>query len=70
MFREISHLLLYRNLGPNSILVRLADIFRNWEKGGWEKDDLIQQIYEQVKRISQTWAISRSFFSSIWIPCR
>ena len=30
MFRETSNLLLYSDLGEDSILLRLADIFRDW----------------------------------------
>ncbi|WP_298035348.1 ATP-binding protein [uncultured Dysosmobacter sp.] len=51
MYREIAHLLLYSDLGEDSILVRLADILRDWEQGGCDRDALIRRIYAQIKRI-------------------
>ena len=50
MYREITHLLLYGDLGEDSILVRLADILRDWEAGG-DRDTLARRIYAQIKRI-------------------
>lgn len=51
MYREISHLLLYSDLGEDSILLRLADILRDWERGGCDRDDLVRRIYAEIKRI-------------------
>lgn len=51
MYREISHLLLYSDLGEDSILVRLADILRDWEGGGCDRDALVRRIYAEIKRI-------------------
>ncbi len=51
MYRETAHLLLYSDLGTNSILVRIAAIIQDWESGGGEKHELVRRLYEQVKRI-------------------
>ena len=51
MHRELSHLLLFSDLGEDEILVRLADIFRDWEAGNRDRDELIRRIYGQIKRI-------------------
>ena len=51
MYREIAHLLLYSDLGKDSILVHLADILRDWEQGSWDKDALIRRIYAEIKSI-------------------
>lgn len=51
MYRELSHLLLYSDLGENEILVRLAEIIRDWEKGNCDRDAIIGRIYPQIKRI-------------------
>lgn len=51
MYREIAHLLLYSDLGEDSILVRLADILRDWERGGCDRDALVRRIYAEIKRI-------------------
>lgn len=50
MYREISHLILYSDLGPDSILVQLAGILQDWKRGANE-DYLIQRIYAQIKRL-------------------
>ena len=51
MYRELSHLLLYSDLGENEILVRLAEIFRDWEQRKCDREELIGRIYPQIKRI-------------------
>lgn len=51
MYRETAHLLLYGDLGKDSILVRLADILRDWEQGSPDRDDLVRRIYAEIKRI-------------------
>ena len=38
MYKEVSKLLLYSNLGGDSILENLARIFEDWEKGAAGKD--------------------------------
>ena len=50
MYQEISHLLLYGDLGEDSILVQLAGIIQECKKGG-QKDALLRRAYAQVKRI-------------------
>ncbi len=51
MYRETAKLLLYSNLGEDSILKRLAEIFSDWDHGACEKPVLISRIYAQVKRL-------------------
>ncbi len=51
MYRETAKLLLYSNLGEDSILKRLAEIFSDWHHGTCEKPVLISRIYAQVKRL-------------------
>jgi len=50
MNRILPHLILYSDLGEDSILVRLAEIVRDCKNGG-AKDSLIQRTYAQVKRL-------------------
>ena len=59
MYRETSKLLLFSNLGDNSILLNLADIFWDWENkkdnllslGGlvtnWNNYNIIEKLQEQ-----------------------
>ncbi|MCI8811212.1 MAG: ATP-binding protein [Oscillibacter sp.] len=65
MYREISRLLLYGDLGMNSILSRLSAVIREWEEGGWEKIELIGKIYEQVKRILDLGTVC-GFDENLW----
>ena len=53
MYREIAKLVLYRDLGEDSILRRLAGIFEDWEKkGGARKAELTTPgFYEQIKAL-------------------
>lgn len=65
MYREIAHLLLYSDLGKDSILVHLADIIRDWEQGGCDKDALIQRIYAEIKRILDLGTVC-GFDENLW----
>ncbi len=51
MYKETANLLLYSNLGQDSILLQLADIFRDWEGKACDKSSLVHRIYVQVKAI-------------------
>ena len=51
MYHAISRLLLYSDLGENEILVCLARILRDWERGTCDRDQLVGRINAQVKRL-------------------
>ena len=51
MYREVSKLLLYSNLGEDSILENLAAIFRDRETGNADKAELTGRIFKEIKRI-------------------
>jgi hypothetical protein len=51
MYREVSKLLLYSNLGGDSILEKMADIFRDWETGSADKAELTGRIFKEIKKI-------------------
>ena len=51
MYRELTHLLLFSDLGEGEILVKVAEIFRDWESGACDRDALVGRIYKQVKRL-------------------
>ncbi len=51
MDRLTSNLLLYRDLGEDSILLRLAGIFRDYRMGNGEREALVSRIYAEVKRL-------------------
>ena len=51
MYREVAKLILYRDLGEDSILLKLAGIFEDFEAGCESKASLITRIYEQMKAL-------------------
>ena len=68
----LSRLILYSDLGHDSILRRLADLFRDWERQrsqerGWtiDKDVLVQKIHQQVKRLLDL-ATDCGFDENLW----
>lgn len=65
MYRDISELILYSDLGEDSILVRLGDIFRRWENGGEYGPDLIRDIYAQIKRLLDL-STQYAFDENLW----
>lgn len=65
MYRETRRLLLYSNLGEDSILLKLSDIFYDWEHKVCEPSELIRRIYAQIKRILDT-ATAYGFDTNLW----
>ncbi|MGN0803528.1 MAG: ATP-binding protein [Candidatus Faecivicinus sp.] len=65
MYRETAKLLLYSNLGEDSILLHLSEIFFDWDHHRCEKPDLIRRIYVEIKRILDL-ATSYGFDSNLW----
>ena len=65
MYKETAKLLLYSNLGRDSILLQLAEIFRDWEGKACDKPSLVQRIYSQVKRILDV-ATKYGFNTNLW----
>ena len=67
MYREVSKLILYRDLGEDSILFRLAGIFEDFDKGISDKDksDLTTRIYVEMKRLLDL-STSYGFDSNLW----
>lgn len=51
MYKEIAKLILYRDLGEDSILLKLSGIFRDYELDLTEKENLTSRIYEQMKAL-------------------
>ena len=51
MYKEIATLILYRDLGEDSILLKLSGIFRDYELDLAEKENLTSRIYEQMKAL-------------------
>ena len=65
MYKEVPGLVLYRDLGQDSILYCMADIFEAWEKKTSTKEELVTRIYQQIKRILDV-ATSYGFNRNLW----
>lgn len=65
MYKEIAKLVLYRDLGADSILMQLSDIFEDFDMGNNRKEDLVARIYDQIKRLLDL-ATSYGFDTNLW----
>ena len=65
MYRETANLLLYSNLGEDSILLNLAGIFRDWEAKVCDKPTLVHRIYVQIKRLLDL-STQYGFNTNLW----
>ena len=65
MYREVSKLILYRNLGEDSILRRLSDIFKRFGSCHYRSEELITDIYREVKKLLDL-ATTYGFDKNLW----
>jgi len=65
MYKEVSKLLLYSDLGENSILGNLCDIFEAWEEKTEEKPIIVRRIYAEMKRILDL-STAYGFDTNLW----
>lgn len=65
MYRDIAGLVLYRDLGEDSILYNMSDIFKAWDNKTVSRDELVSRIYQQIKRILDV-ATSYGFNKNLW----
>lgn len=65
MYRETAKLILYRNLGEDSILVKLSDIFKRFESCHYRSEELITDIYCEVKKLLDL-ATTYGFDKNLW----
>lgn len=65
MYNEIAKLVLYRDLGEDSILFSLAEIIKDFDANSASKDEIITRIYGQVKRILDV-ATIYGFNRNLW----
>ncbi len=65
MYQELSSFILYSELPEDAILVRLSEIFRDFEENNSAKDTLIRRIYHEVKRLLDL-ATTYGFDRDLW----
>ncbi|MBQ9157404.1 MAG: ATP-binding protein [Eubacterium sp.] len=65
MFREVSKLILYRELGEDSILTNLTRIFKSFDSCHYRSEELITEIYREIKRLLDL-ATTYGFDKNLW----
>ena len=65
MYQEISQLLMYGDIDENEILFQMGQIFARFERGGYEKMELVRDINTQVKRLLKV-ATEYGFDDNLW----
>ncbi len=65
MYREISKLLLYSDLGQDSIIVKLSEIFEKYDKNETDKEQAVHGIFVQIKRLLDL-ATTFGFDTNLW----
>ena len=60
-----SRLLLYGDLGGDSILEELSRVFSDWKKGNTPKAVLVRRVYDQIKRLLDL-ATDYGFDEDLW----
>lgn len=65
MYKECSKLILFRDLGKDSILYQLSDIFHDFDMEADSETHLIERIYEQIKALLDL-STSYGFDDNLW----
>ncbi|MBO5486965.1 MAG: AAA family ATPase, partial [Eubacterium sp.] len=65
MYKEIPGLVLYRDLGSDSILYKMAEIFHDKDYKLASDEELVSRIYQQIKRLLDV-ATSYGFNRNLW----
>ncbi|MDO4274030.1 MAG: ATP-binding protein [Eubacteriales bacterium] len=65
MYRLTSKLVIYRNIGEDSILFQLADICQRFAEGSYKKENLITEILGQINRLLDL-ATRYGFDKNLW----
>lgn len=65
MYKEVRRLLLYSDLGQDSIITNLCGIFESFDNGNYQKDELVHEIYVEIKRLLDL-ATLYGFDKNLW----
>ncbi|MBS7009937.1 ATP-binding protein [Anaerostipes sp.] len=65
MYKNVSKLLIYGDMEPDSILMQLSDIFRCMDEKSQPKEVLTTRVFRQIKRILQV-ATDYGFDENLW----
>ena len=65
MYKLLSELVLYSDLGEDSILAQLSDIYRRWENASCPKEQIKREVNIQIKKLLDL-ATAYGFNSNLW----
>lgn len=65
MYQEISQLLMYGDLEQDSILYQLGEIFHRYDKGDYDRMELVRDINTQIKHLLKV-ATDYGFDDNLW----
>lgn len=65
MYQEISQLLMYGDIDENEILYQMGQLFARFERGGYDKMELVRDIHTQIKRLLKV-ATDYGFDENLW----
>lgn len=65
MYKELPKLVMFRELGQDSVITRLSEIIREFDSGKYDKTDLIGEIYEQIHELLKI-ATDYGFDKNLW----
>ncbi|MBO5070590.1 MAG: ATP-binding protein [Lachnospiraceae bacterium] len=65
MYKEIAKLVLYHDLGQDSIIVKLAEIYKAYENQSESSSALVTSIYREIKRLLDL-ATQYGFDDNLW----
>lgn len=65
MYQEISQLLMYGDLDKDGVLYQLGEIFARYERGDYDKMEIVRDINVQIKHLLQV-ATDYGFDDNLW----
>lgn len=65
MYKLTSKLIIYSNIGEDSILMRLSDVFRRFDEGNYKKEKLAREILDEIHRLLDL-ATVYGFNKNLW----
>jgi Predicted ATPase (AAA+ superfamily) len=65
MYKELPKLVMFRELGQDSVITRLSEIIREFDSGEYDKTDLAGKIYEQIHELLKI-STDYGFDKNLW----
>ena len=65
MYKELSRLIMYSNIGEDSIIVKLGQIIREFDSGNYDSDDIRSRIYKEIHRLLEI-STDYGFDKNLW----